>query len=639
MNSSTLPPPERDDVHRALNDLRDGLHDLAQQQRRLQTQVSNLMDAVEALAEDGSPVSLPPATPLPRTEPPPTSLLRRGAKALLRRTLGTARRLWQASRPSWDTFEPELAEEPATALPSLALVLVDPTEENLGALRSEVERQTYPVDLVIWRRAARQAFLLRPRENAGHPMAVEDLGALRRALAHDYLAEVPLSPAPWLPTTLELLLWTLASEDLDVLDLRRPSSNAESPQDAHLRLMRREWWAPRIEGDPDLLRQPVDAEPTLLAKELVGPDLSTQLPLDDMLRSWLGAPGGIYRGRGRLAKRHSIHPLHGLPVPHSNSKGGTLLVLDAPLHNGLDRWVARVLRAAKSQEHPLLLAILRGSDSLQERRLQALSALDPHLFPLADFISPETLGSGLLAFSRRGFERGVFVGPRGRFERFRGLENWNQLAWTTAPLEDLSVLRPEDASTEDLAQRRASFRGHLGLEDDSVLVLQQADLVADQRPEDFVTLAHHLRGEKRLAFLLVGQGPLAGGISDLQGYLDPPRLHLLEREDSLTLLAAADVVVSTAERLGLPGFPLTALAQGKPWVCADAEDLPEELRQSGGVPDIVPVGRPDELASRILGLAQESAHGPGQDLARTVLRRREDSDPLRELLFPLPHAL
>jgi glycosyltransferase involved in cell wall biosynthesis len=103
-------------------------------------------------------------------------------------------------------------------------------------------------------------------------------------------------------------------------------------------------------------------------------------------------------------------------------------------------------------------------------------------------------------------------------------------------------------------------------------VVTAAELVADQRPEDVAAVAHRLRHRPEIHFLLVGDGELAGTVSDIARYFELANFTLAPRtHDLFDLVLAADVVVSTAERDPWSISAAAALALGRHLVVTDVE--------------------------------------------------------------------
>jgi glycosyltransferase involved in cell wall biosynthesis len=122
----------------------------------------------------------------------------------------------------------------------------------------------------------------------------------------------------------------------------------------------------------------------------------------------------------------------------------------------------------------------------------------------------------------------------------------------------------------------ATVRSGLGIPADHRLAVSIADLVPEQRPEDFVAVAYRMRHHKDLHFLLVGEGDLAGTVSDIARYFGLTNFTLApQSHGTFELVLAADIVVSTAESDPWPTAANAALALGRSLVATDVEGRKE----------------------------------------------------------------
>ncbi|MDM8085964.1 glycosyltransferase family 4 protein [Cellulomonas cellasea] len=142
---------------------------------------------------------------------------------------------------------------------------------------------------------------------------------------------------------------------------------------------------------------------------------------------------------------------------------------------------------------------------------------------------------------------------------------------------------------------RAAVRGELGLAEHGTLVVSVARLAPQKGLgllADAAALLHGRSGHGVL-WALAGDGPLRG---ELQARIDaeglPVRL-LGRREDVADLMAAADVVASTAVWEGQPIAVQEALQLGCPLVATDAGGTREV---TGDAAVLVPVGDADAFA-------------------------------------------
>ncbi|EYR63315.1 glycosyl transferase, partial [Actinotalea ferrariae CF5-4] len=165
-----------------------------------------------------------------------------------------------------------------------------------------------------------------------------------------------------------------------------------------------------------------------------------------------------------------------------------------------------------------------------------------------------------------------------------------------------------------VAGPRALTRAALGVGDDVVLLLTVARL-APQKGLDLLADAAGALRSKGILWLVAGDGPLQG---ELEGRAASQRLPvrvLGRREDVADLLAAADVVVSTARWEGQPLGIQEALALGAPVVATDVGGT-REVTQDAAV-----LVEPD--AARIAAAVDALVEDPKRraDLAHRARRR------------------
>ncbi len=145
------------------------------------------------------------------------------------------------------------------------------------------------------------------------------------------------------------------------------------------------------------------------------------------------------------------------------------------------------------------------------------------------------------------------------------------------------------------ASSRAAVRTSLALAPYTALVVSIARLAPQKDLVTLIRAASRLR-DLDLTVAVAGDGPLRG---ELQGLIDaehaPVRL-LGARSDVPDLLAAADVVVSSALWEGQPVALQEALLEGAAIVATDAGGTADVL---GGAGLLVPVGDPDALAAAL----------------------------------------
>jgi glycosyltransferase involved in cell wall biosynthesis len=129
-----------------------------------------------------------------------------------------------------------------------------------------------------------------------------------------------------------------------------------------------------------------------------------------------------------------------------------------------------------------------------------------------------------------------------------------------------------------VARLRKAKREALGLADGDFLVLGVGRLVEQKRPIRFLQVAQELRRQLEAArFLWVGDGVLAAQWDEWirQRELEPVISCAGWQADTLSFLAAGDLLLHVAEYEGLPLAILEAMAAGLP--CAVTRDLRAEI--------------------------------------------------------------
>jgi len=142
-------------------------------------------------------------------------------------------------------------------------------------------------------------------------------------------------------------------------------------------------------------------------------------------------------------------------------------------------------------------------------------------------------------------------------------------------------------------------RKNIGVPNDAIMLLFVGRLADQKAPEGFVSLIAKLREhDKNIVGYMCGTGPLENSLKEM---IEPDcGVHLLGlRDDIPTLLASADLFVSTSRNEGLPLNVMEAMAAGAPVVAPDigqisclfesrpvlADGLYNKPPESGTVPD------------------------------------------------------
>jgi glycosyltransferase involved in cell wall biosynthesis len=161
----------------------------------------------------------------------------------------------------------------------------------------------------------------------------------------------------------------------------------------------------------------------------------------------------------------------------------------------------------------------------------------------------------------------------------------------------------------DVAVTRASARERLGVPADASVIGTVGRLGPQKAPLDLLSAFErvaHARPEAHL--VLVGDGPQRGAVERAiaaAGLSD--RVHLLGlRHDVPNLLRAFDVFALASRWEGLPRVFPQAMAAGLPIVATSVDGATDAIRD-GETGFLVPPGRPDVMAERLLALATDRA--------------------------------
>jgi glycosyltransferase involved in cell wall biosynthesis len=159
--------------------------------------------------------------------------------------------------------------------------------------------------------------------------------------------------------------------------------------------------------------------------------------------------------------------------------------------------------------------------------------------------------------------------------------------------------------------RSADVRSAYGVPGDAYLVLTVCDLEPAHRPEDVAAIARRLRNREDIHLLLIGQGSLAGSISDLAGYFELDRFTFAPPGHSVTeIVAACDCVLGTAEVDPWPVAIGAALALGRSVVATEIDGVRELVAAANGDRcTLLPPGDVNGLAAAVVE-ALESQRKP-----------------------------
>lgn len=185
--------------------------------------------------------------------------------------------------------------------------------------------------------------------------------------------------------------------------------------------------------------------------------------------------------------------------------------------------------------------------------------------------------------------------------------------------------------TEPGASRQEA-RAALGVSPTIPLVGFVGRFAPAKGPEDFVqAVAIAARTVPSLEAVMIGDGPLRARVEAARAQSGlGERLRLVGlRSDVRALLPAFDALLVCSEREGLSLAVLEAMAAGVPVVATEVGGT-TELVEADRTGLLVPVGRPDAMAARLLGLLGEPALG--ERLRREAHARVRERFSLRNMV-------
>lgn len=607
----TVPGKRRNELEAEVGVLREAVADLSASNLDLHNQLIKLVSSCERiLAGSGEKArNAGREGALWRS----ASLVRRAARRTVRGTIGAARRLAGSNPPGAPEalrLEIEPTNTPVGRAPRIALVVRtsdDPAEIEPS---SDLDRQTETdLTLVVWNEETSTAVVHEP--GAAPVVVAAPAGeAVAAAMTAGLVAEVALPLSKLHPTLFERCRWTVASEGLPLIvaDLARgsnPGGRLEPVAD---------WLARSTVGS-------VPPRPALT--KVVGNGWRV---IDRPASSVVGA--GFGRGyvvgagaTGKLA--HRVAPVDGVVAPYpSGDERPAVLVLASSRAAELTAWLLRTM-ADGFRCTVLLTGEVDGSPLVR-----ALTELADRVYPISGFLEPEILPSLVADLVRAHRVRSVLRVGTGidlpDFDEFRpvvidlplhGSEVADEADLVLAlggdigdaafehGLETMTLVPgPAQAGTIPAAEELTGIRSAYGVSEQTRLVLAFCDLEPAHRPEDVTAVARRLRHLEDVSFLVVGQGSLAGSISDLAGYFELDRFSLAPPGHPLTdLVAVSDCVLSTAELDPWPVAVGAALALGRSVVATDIDGV-RELAEAVDFDRcaLCPPGDVDALAAAVI---------------------------------------
>jgi glycosyltransferase involved in cell wall biosynthesis len=314
-----------------------------------------------------------------------------------------------------------------------------------------------------------------------------------------------------------------------------------------------------------------------------------------------------------------VAPLDGVVAPSVAGDDRPHVLILTPLSTGAEElamWLIRGLADSMS----ISVVLVEGCGE-RKRLVRAMAGLTPMVYPVADFLHPSVWASAARDLvSARGVTSVLRIGGAGRI----AVEIEDGPPVFDLPLDpsevgsDQGTVLAIGESIAEAARRAgsevvplagapslpsippdpeaaATVRSGLGISIDQRLVVGIADLEAEQRPEDVVAVAQRLRHREDIHFLLVGDGELAGTVSDIARHYGLENFTLAPRTHGVfELVLAADVVVIAAERDPWSTPAVAALALGRHLVATDVPARRELV--DGWDEDRVALVRPGDVS-------------------------------------------
>jgi glycosyltransferase involved in cell wall biosynthesis len=173
---------------------------------------------------------------------------------------------------------------------------------------------------------------------------------------------------------------------------------------------------------------------------------------------------------------------------------------------------------------------------------------------------------------------------------------------------------------------------------DKRIVTFAARLHEQKRPLDFVDLAETCRPDPSLAFLMVGDGPLAEAVS--QRIAEKGLRNIYRRpfyQPMRDIFAVTDVYVLPSSFEGMPMVLMEAQVMGKPVVVTDVGNNREMINFTGGGVVISQVG---DIQALMAGVQRMLHHPPDPHVLRQTVLSRYDialvAEQYRRVLMGLP---
>ncbi len=578
-------------VEAELRVMREALDDLASDVVDLHNQQATLVSACERIlagaAGGGLDITLDRGIGVRGS----TFVIRRAARRAVRGALGVARKVFGSGGGNDNVrlgLDVGPAAVPATQSPSLSVVVQTDDDPNGCDAPAFFGNQTDPeTTIVVWNPENGVA-LVHGGGNPDRTVDAPDRRTLVEKIGASFIAE-PMNPnRPLLPCVLEMCRWTLASEGLPLIVGGFPASGQSRTV---LTVYCADHWcdAENPTASP--------AGPAIVKH--VGAACRMTPGFQDRAVVWGeggGAGGYLLADTKAGTITHEVAALDGVvsAVDIDDSRPDVLVV--TPLSGGafdVAMWLLQGLNDS------FRFSVVLTEDCGSKARLaRAMAAVTPAVYPVANFLEPSVWPSMILDLARaRGVSTVLRIGgaaalelshdgappivdlPLDSTEIASGARTVVALsagiaeAAARAEIEVVPLAAVPSIPTDPPASEEvATLCSGLGIPADRRLVVGISELAPDQRPEDFVAVANRLRHRADIHFLLVGEGELAGTVSDIARYFGLENLTLApQTHGTFELVLAADIVMSTAERDPWPTPAVAALALGRCLVATDVE--------------------------------------------------------------------
>lgn len=509
------------------------------------------------------------------------------ARRVAGRVVGAARSLTGNRRPAVrrpPAVELKIAERPVTRSPDLVVIARTAADPETVGRRHAIGNQTDPrFDLVVWNRERSRAVLY---EQGRDPRAVVagSRAALTAELSAELVADVGDGGALLHPTLIERCRWAAASEGI-------PLVGGPSGSEARWRVMPRSAWAEHGGAETGMrLVKRVDTGGW-------GPWAEVGTPA---VASGAGS-GYLCTGDGGVVE-HSVAPLAGVVQPVASADGRRpVLVVTSRRGAGATAWLVGALGGRFRS------TVVVTDAGERDASVRALTELTEWVYPLRGFLAPEVWPS-VVADVARAHAASVVLRVDADIDIDVGTDAPRVIDLPFEPSGvdgsadvvialgasiadaarsheiDIVELVPGPAMADSMPrpEELAGVRAAYGVPEGARLVLAAVALEPDQRPEDVASVARRLADRAEIHILLVGQGTLAGTVSDLAGYLGLGNFSFAPQGHPLTdLIAACDCLLSTAEIDPWPVATATALALGRSVVATDVDGVRELCAAAG----------------------------------------------------------